>query len=144
MGIMEHVESMTVVGSNSRPSNDYSYFNNFSDDIHDETDLTDHYDNLKNILHDNYDEKESASSDERIYYHKTKPSQDGVNLNKDTRRSNQELLEDKIETLKGTVRSIESSHEWKFLTDPQKYPCTYQWKFHSKTAEEKIVSFGKQ
>lgn len=88
--------------------------------------------------------KNQHTSDERIYYHKTEPSQVGINLNKNTRRSNQELLEDKIETLKGTVRSIESSHEWKVLTDPQKYPCTYQWKFHSKTAEEKIVSFGKQ
>ena len=128
---MEYVDSMTVVGSNSRPSNDYSYFNNFSDAIHDETYLTDNYDNLKNILHDNYDKKESVSADDSIYYHRTKPSQDGINLNKGMLRSSQELLEDKIETLRGTVSRIENSYEWKFLTDPQKYPCTYQWKFHS-------------
>ena len=131
MGNMEYVDSMTVVGSNSRPSNDYSYFNNFSDDIHDETYLTDHYDNLKHILHDNYDKKESVSADDRIYYHRTKPSQNGINLNKGTLRSSQELLEDKIEALRGKVSRIENSYEWKFLTEPQKYPCTYQWKFQS-------------
>lgn len=37
----------------------------------------------------------------------------------------------KIRVLKEEENNLEKSYEWKFLTDPEKYPCNYQWFFKS-------------
>ncbi|MEY1176280.1 Contact-dependent inhibition of growth factor CdiA [Providencia vermicola] len=41
------------------------------------------------------------------------------------------IIEDKIVILREELSNIEKSYEWKFLNNPEKYPCTYQWKFYS-------------
>ncbi|MEY1176284.1 hypothetical protein [Providencia vermicola] len=52
-------------------------------------------------------------------------------LKNEPQKSPQEIIEDKIVILREELSNIEKSYEWKFLNNPEKYPCTYQWKFYS-------------
>lgn len=136
---MSHIDSMTVIGSHSPPSSFSHYFqnemNHVSDDqyesINKNTWVTDYYDRLKEA--DYYDSfhKEPPQKEFHDYQDQVQSPPELPVLKYEPPKSPQEIIEDKIVILRGELSNIEKSYEWKFLNNPEQYPCTYQWKFYS-------------
>lgn len=136
---MSHIDSMTVIGSHSPPSSFSHYFqnemNNVSDDqyedMHKNTWVTDYYDRLKEA--DYYDSfhKEPPQKEFHDYQDQVQSPPELPVLKYEPSKSPQEIIEDKIVILREELSNIEKSYEWKFLNNPEQYPCTYQWKFYS-------------
>jgi len=136
---MSHIDSMTVIGSHSPPSSFSHYFqnemNNVSDDqyedMHKNTWVTDYYDRLKEA--DYYDSfhKEPPQKEFHDYQDQVQSPPELPVLKYEPPISPQEIIEDKIVILREELSNIEKSYEWKFLNNPEQYPCTYQWKFYS-------------
>lgn len=136
---MSHIDSMTVIGSHSPPSSFSHYFqnemNHVSDDqyedINKNTWVTDYYDRLKEA--DYYDSfhKEPPQKEFYDYQDQVQSPPELPVLKYEPPKSPQEIIEDKIVILRGELSNIEKSYEWKFLNNPEQYPCTYQWKFYS-------------
>lgn len=136
---MSHIDSMTVIGSHSPPSSFSHYFqnemNNVSDDqyedMHKNTWVTDYYDRLKEA--DYYDSfhKEPPQKEFYDYQDQVQSPPELPVLKYEPSKSPQEIIEDKIIILREELSNIEKSYEWKFLNNPEQYPCTYQWKFYS-------------
>ncbi|WP_353242984.1 adhesin [Providencia sp.] len=136
---MSHIDSMTVIGSHSPPSSFSHYFqnemNHVSDDqyedMHKNTWVTDYYDRLKEA--DYYDSfhKEPPQKEFHDYQDQVQSPPELPVLKYESPKSPQEIIEDKIVILRGELSNIEKSYEWKFLNNPEQYPCTYQWKFYS-------------
>ena len=143
---MHYIDTMTVY-ANPVPFNftdvtnddlfngDYAFNNNSINDQYDQ------YDHLKTITriieNDNY--KPEISRDRDVNREKV-ASEEAVNtpLPSPQELSPQEKLElnhqeisNRIKVLKEEKSNLEKSYEWKFLTDPEKYPCNYQWVFKS-------------
>ena len=138
MDDVTHLGTITVRGNNPREHfNDY--FNNY-DNAHEDIDLTGRYEGLKNILHENlYDNKNIAHIHDDIDNHKVDTFQDSSTTIKDDLKSKQTLIENDLITLRKDIAEIEKSPGWKFIIDPQKYPCTYKWNFqYSDSSKLKI------
>ena len=137
---MSHIDSMTVIGSHTPPSSFSRYFqnemNNVSDDqyedMHKNTWVTDIYDRLKEVdyYHDSFN-KEPPQKEFHDYQEQVQSPPELPVLKNEPQKSPQEIIEDKIVILREELSNIEKSYEWKFLNNPEQYPCTYQWKFYS-------------
>lgn len=139
MDDVTHLGTITVRGNNPREHfNDY--FNNY-DNAHEDIDLTGRYEGLKNILHENlYDNKNIAHIHDDIDNHKVDTFQDSSTTIKDDLKSKQTLIENDLITLRKDIAEIEKSPGWKFIIDPQKYPCTYKWNFQSSDSSKLKIS----
>ncbi|MEX6177329.1 hypothetical protein AB6G03_10245 [Providencia hangzhouensis] len=65
--------------------------------------------------------------------HKIDAFQDYSTTIKNDLKSKQISIENNLITLRKDIAEIEKSPGWKFIIDPQKYPCTYKWHFQSST-----------
>ncbi|HGV3503237.1 hypothetical protein ABN239_09090 [Providencia vermicola] len=139
MDDVTHLGTITVWGNNPREHfNDY--FNNY-DSAHEDIDLTGRYEGLKNILHENlYDNKNIAHIHDDVDNHKVDTFQDSSTKIKDDLKSKQTLIENDLITLRKDIAEIEKSPGWKFIIDPQKYPCTYKWNFQSSGSSKLKIS----
>ncbi|WP_404462751.1 hypothetical protein [Providencia rettgeri] len=139
MDDVTHLGTITVRGNNPREHfNDY--FNNY-DNAHEDIDLTGRYEGLKNILHENlYDNKNIAHIHDDVDNHKVDTFQDSSTTIKDDLKSKQTLIENDLITLRKDIAEIEKSPGWKFIIDPQKYPCTYKWNFQSSDSSKLKIS----
>lgn len=139
MDDVTHLGTITVRGNNPREHfNDY--FNNY-DNAHEDIDLTGRYEELKNILHENlYDNKNIAHIHDDVDNHKVDTFQDSSTTIKDDLKSKQTLIENNLITLRKDIAEIEKSPGWKFIIDPQKYPCTYKWNFQSSDSSKLKIS----
>ena len=139
MDDVTHLGTITVRGNNPREHfNDY--FNNY-DNAHEDIDLTGRYEGLKNILHENlYDNKNIAHIHDDVDNHKVDTFQDSSTKIKDDLKSKQTLIENDLITLRKDIAEIEKSPGWKFIIDPQKYPCTYKWNFQSSGSSKLKIS----
>ncbi len=139
MDDVTHLGTITVWGNNPREHfNDY--FNNY-DSAHEDIDLTGRYEGLKNILHENlYDNKNIAHIHDDVDNHKVDTFQDSSTKIKDDLKSKQTLIENDLITLRKDIAEIEKSPGWKFIIDPQKYPCTYKWNFQSSDSSKLKIS----
>ncbi|MEX6143909.1 hypothetical protein AB6G26_07175 [Providencia hangzhouensis] len=131
--------TITVWGSNSRPHfNDC--FNNY-DNAHEDIDLTGRYEKLKSILHENlYDNIKLADIHDDVNNHKIDTFQDYSTTIKNDLKSKQISIENNLITLRKDIAEIEKSPGWKFIIDPQKYPCTYKWHFQSSDSSDLKIS----
>ncbi|MEX6185508.1 hypothetical protein AB6G20_18710 [Providencia hangzhouensis] len=131
--------TITVWGSNSRPHfNDC--FNNY-DNAHEDIDLTGRYEKLKSILHENlYDNIKLADIHDDVNNHKIDAFQDYSTTIKNDLKSKQISIENNLITLRKDIAEIEKSPGWKFIIDPQKYPCTYKWHFQSSDSSDLKIS----
>ncbi|MEX9761427.1 hypothetical protein AB7X27_21265, partial [Providencia rettgeri] len=131
--------TITVWGSNSRPHfNDC--FNNY-DNAHEDIDLTGRYEKLKSILHENlYDNIKLADIHDDVNNHKIDTFQDYSTTIKNDLKSKQISIENNLITLRKDIAEIEKSPGWKFIIDPQKYPCTYKWHFQSSDSSNLKIS----
>ncbi|MEX5876926.1 hypothetical protein [Providencia hangzhouensis] len=131
--------TITVWGSNSRPHfNDC--FNNY-DNAHEDIDLTGRYEKLKSILHENlYDNIKLADIHDDVNNHKIDAFQDYSTTIKNDLKSKQISIENNLITLRKDIAEIEKSPGWKFIIDPQKYPCTYKWHFQSSDSSNLKIS----
>lgn len=131
--------TITVWGNNPREHlNDY--FNNY-DNAHEDINLTGRYEKLKSILHKNlYDNIKLADIHDDVNNHKVdifiNPS---IKIKEDL-KSKQTLIENNLITLRKDIAEIEKSPGWKFIIDPQKYPCTYKWHFQSSDSSDLKIS----
>ncbi|WP_404462752.1 hypothetical protein [Providencia rettgeri] len=139
MDDVTHLGTITVRGNNPREYfNDY--FNNY-DNAHEDIDLTGRYEGLKNILHENlYDNKNIAHIHDDVDNHKVDTFQDSSTTIKDDLKSKQTLIKNDLITLRKDIAEIEKSPGWKFIIDPQKYPCTYKWNFQSSDSSKLKIS----
>jgi hypothetical protein len=103
--------------------------------------MNEQYDHLKTVTrlmeNDNYKPEISRDRDvnrENIVsedtVNKPLPSPQEPSLQEKLTLNHQEVL-NKIKALREEKNNLEKSYEWKFLTDPGKYPCNYQWIFKS-------------
>nr|WP_282667066.1 adhesin [Providencia rustigianii] len=138
---MLYIDTMTVY-ANPAPFNftditnddffngDYAFNNNS---------INDQYDHLKTITrlieNDNYRPEISRDRDvnrENIVSEDTVntplPSPQELSLQEKLILNHQEIS-NKISELKEEKSNLEKSYEWKFMTDPERYPCNYQWVF---------------
>ncbi|MEX6071002.1 hypothetical protein AB6G35_14815 [Providencia hangzhouensis] len=131
--------TITVWGSNPRPHfNDC--FNNY-DNAHEDIDLTGRYEKLKSILHENlYDNIKLADIHDDVNNHKIDTFQDYSTTIKNDLKSKQISIENNLITLRKDIAEIEKSPGWKFIIDPQKYPCTYKWHFQSSDSSNLKIS----
>ncbi|BBV03592.1 hypothetical protein [Providencia rettgeri] len=131
--------TITVWGSNPRPHfNDC--FNNY-DNAHEDIDLTGRYEKLKSILHENlYDNIKLADIHDDVNNHKIDAFQDYSTTIKNDLKSKQISIENNLITLRKDIAEIEKSPGWKFIIDPQKYPCTYKWHFQSSDSSNLKIS----
>ncbi|MBQ0264064.1 hypothetical protein J7S49_08540 [Providencia rettgeri] len=131
--------TITVWGSNPRPHfNDC--FNNY-DNAHEDIDLTGRYEKLKSILHENlYDNIKLADIHDDVNNHKIDAFQDYSTTIKNDLKSKQISIENNLITLRKDIAEIEKSPGWKFIIDPQKYPCTYKWHFQSSDSSDLKIS----
>ncbi|MEX5997705.1 hypothetical protein [Providencia hangzhouensis] len=131
--------TITVWKSNSRPHfNDC--FNNY-DNAHEDIDLTGRYEKLKSILHENlYDNIKLADIHDDVNNHKIDAFQDYSTTIKNDLKSKQISIENNLITLRKDIAEIEKSPGWKFIIDPQKYPCTYKWHFQSSDSSDLKIS----
>ncbi|MEX0423091.1 hypothetical protein KDV38_05015 [Providencia rettgeri] len=131
--------TITVWGSNPRPHfNDR--FNNY-DNVHEDIDLTGRYEKLKSILHENlYDNIKLADNHDDVDNHKVDAFQDYSTTIKNDLKSKQISIENNLITLRKDIAEIEKSPGWKFIIDPQKYPCTYKWHFQSSDSSKLKIS----
>ncbi|MEY0057875.1 hypothetical protein AB7W71_01645 [Providencia rettgeri] len=131
--------TITVWGSNPRPHfNDC--FNNY-DNAHEDIDLTGRYEKLKSILHENlYDNIKLADIHDDVNNHKIDTFQDYSTTIKNDLKSKQISIENNLITLRKDIAEIEKSPGWKFIIDPQKYPCTYKWHFQSSDSSDLKIS----
>lgn len=131
--------TITVWGSNPRPHfNDC--FNNY-DNAHEDIDLTGRYEKLKSILHENlYDNIKLADIHDDVNNHKVDAFQDYSTTTKNDLKSKQISIENNLITLRKDIAEIEKSPGWKFIIDPQKYPCTYKWHFQSSDSSKLKIS----
>ncbi|EKT67002.1 hypothetical protein [Providencia alcalifaciens] len=129
---MLYIDSMTVY-ANPVPFNFTDVTNDdlfYGDYAFNNNSINEQYDHLKTITriieNDNYNLEISRDRDvnrENIV------SEDTVNTplpspQEKLTLSYQESL-NKIRVLKEEKNNLEKSYEWKFLTDPEKYPCNY-------------------
>lgn len=139
---MLYIDTMTVY-ANPVPFNFTDVTNDdlFNGDYAFNNSINEQYDHLKTITriieNDNY--KPEISRDRDVNREKV-ASEEAVNtpLPSPQELSPQEKLElnhqeisNRIKVLKEEKSNLEKSYEWKFLTDPEKYPCNYQWVFKS-------------
>ncbi|BBV03586.1 hypothetical protein ABN224_08275 [Providencia rettgeri] len=131
--------TITVWGGNPRPHfNDY--FNNY-DNAHEDINLTGRYEKLKNILHENlYDNIKLANIHDDVDNHKVDIFKNPSIKIKEDLKSKQTLIENNLITLRKDIAEIEKSPGWKFIIDPQKYPCTYKWHFQSSDSSNLKIS----
>ncbi|MCG9526321.1 hypothetical protein MCM45_07180 [Providencia rettgeri] len=131
--------TITVWGGNPRPHfNDC--FNNY-DNAHEDIDLTGRYEKLKNILHENlYDNIKLANIHDDVDNHKVDIFKNPSIKIKEDLKSKQTLIENNLITLRKDIAEIEKSPGWKFIIDPQKYPCTYKWHFQSSDSSDLKIS----
>ncbi|HEE8951144.1 TPA: hypothetical protein QH699_002859, partial [Providencia rettgeri] len=134
-----HLGTITVWGNNPREHfNDY--FNNY-DNTHEDIDLTGRYEKLKCILHENlYDNIKLADIHDDVGNHKVDIFKNPSIKIKDDLKSKQTLIENNLITLRKDIAEIEKSPGWKFIIDPQKYPCTYKWHFQSSDSSDLKIS----
>lgn len=139
MLIMLYIDIMTVY-ANPAPFNftditnddffngDYAFNNNS---------INDQYDHLKTITrlieNDNYRpeisrdvNRENIVSEDTV--NTPLPSPQKLSLQEKLILNHQEIS-NKISELKEEKSNLEKSYEWKFMTDPERYPCNYQWVF---------------
>ncbi|QXA59289.1 hypothetical protein [Providencia rettgeri] len=131
--------TITVWGGNPRPHfNDY--FNNY-DNAHEDINLTGRYEKLKSILHENlYDNIKLANIHDDVDNHKVDIFKNPSIKIKEDLKSKQTLIENNLITLRKDIAEIEKSPGWKFIIDPQKYPCTYKWHFQSSDSSDLKIS----
>ncbi|MBQ0366444.1 hypothetical protein J9238_07915, partial [Providencia rettgeri] len=116
------------------------YFNNY-DNAYEDIDLTGRYEGLKNILHENlYDNKNIAHVHDDVGNHKVDIFKNPSIKIKEDLKSKQTLIENNLITLRKDIAEIEKSPGWKFIIDPQKYPCTYKWHFQSSDSSKLKIS----
>ncbi|EMX6285902.1 MULTISPECIES: hypothetical protein [Providencia] len=139
MDDVTHLGTITVWGNNPREHfNDY--FNNY-DNTHEDIDLTGRYEKLKCILHENlYDNIKLADIHDDVGNHKVDIFKNPSIKIKDDLKSKQTLIENNLITLRKDIAEIEKSPGWKFIIDPQKYPCTYKWHFQSSDSSDLKIS----
>ncbi|EOV8087513.1 hypothetical protein ACOMXT_001317 [Providencia rettgeri] len=139
MNDVTHLGTITVWGNNPREHfNDY--FNNY-DNAHEDIDLVGRYENLKNILHENlYDNIKIADIHDDVNNHKVDIFKNPSIKIKDNLKSKQTLIENDLIILRKDIAEIEKSPGWKFIIDPQKYPCTYKWNFQSSDSSKLKIS----
>ncbi|HEC8323247.1 TPA: hypothetical protein RG501_RS05165 [Providencia rettgeri] len=139
MNDVTHLGTITVWGNNPREHfNDY--FNNYNN-AHEDIDLTGRYENLKNILHENlYDNIKIADIHDDVNNHKVDIFKNPSVKIKDNLKSKQTLIENDLIILRKDIAEIEKSPGWKFIIDPQKYPCTYKWNFQSSDSSQLKIS----
>ena len=140
---MLYIDSMTVY-ANPVPFNFTDVTNDdffYGDYAFNNNSINEQYDHLKAITriieNDNYNLEISRDRDvnrENIVSEDTLntplPSPQEPSPQEKLTLSYQESL-NKIRVLKEEKNNLEKSYEWKFLTDPEKYPCNYQWFFKS-------------
>ncbi|HHD7737917.1 TPA: hypothetical protein ACOWQJ_002128 [Providencia rettgeri] len=139
MDDVTHLGTITVWGNNPREHfNDY--FNNY-DNTHEDIDLTGRYEKLKCILHENlYDNIKLADIHDDVGNHKVDIFKNPSIKIKEDLKSKQTLIENNLITLRKDIAEIEKSPGWKFIIDPQKYPCTYKWHFQSSDSSDLKIS----
>ncbi|MFH6892816.1 hypothetical protein ACHCAL_01910 [Providencia huaxiensis] len=139
MDDVTHLGTITVWGNNPREHfNDY--FNNY-DNAHEDIDLTGRYEKLKCILHENlYDNIKLADIHDDVNNHKVDIFKNPSIKIKDDLKSKQTLIENELIILRKDIAEIEKSPGWKFIIDPQKYPCTYKWHFQSSDSSKLKIS----
>lgn len=139
MDDVTHLGTITVWRNNPREHfNDY--FNNY-DNTHEDIDLTGRYEKLKCILHENlYDNIKLADIHDDVGNHKVDIFKNPSIKIKDDLKSKQTLIENNLITLRKDIAEIEKSPGWKFIIDPQKYPCTYKWHFQSSDSSDLKIS----
>ncbi|EPG7578333.1 hypothetical protein M0K77_002746 [Providencia rettgeri] len=139
MNDVTHLGTITVWGNNPREHFNY-YFNNY-DNVHEDIDLIGRYENLKNILHENlYDNIKIADIHDDVNNHKVDIFKNPSIKIKDNLKSKQTLIENDLIILRKDIAEIEKSPGWKFIIDPQKYPCTYKWNFQSSDSSQLKIS----
>ncbi|AXH64620.1 MULTISPECIES: hypothetical protein [Providencia] len=139
MDDVTHLGTITVWGNNPREHlNDY--FNNY-DNAHEDIDLTGRYEKLKCILHENlYDNIKLTDIHDDVNNHKVDIFKNPSIKIKDNLKSKQTLIENDLIILRKDIAEIEKSPGWKFIIDPQKYPCTYKWHFQSSDSSKLKIS----
>ncbi|WP_272521457.1 hypothetical protein [Providencia sp. PROV202] len=140
---MLYIDTMTVY-ANPVPFNFTDVTNDdifYGDYAFNNNSINEQYDHLKTITriieNDNYNPEISRDRDinrENIVSDDTVntplPSPQEPSPQEKLTLSYQESL-NKVRVLKEEKNNLEKSYEWKFLTDPEKYPCNYQWFFKS-------------
>ncbi|HHR6140953.1 TPA: adhesin [Providencia alcalifaciens] len=140
---MLYIDSMTVY-ANPVPFNFTDVTNDdlfYGDYAFNNNSINEQYDHLKTITriieNDNYNleisrdrdvNRENIASEDTV--NTPLPSPQEPSPQEKLTLSYQESL-NKIRVLKEEKNNLEKSYEWKFLTDPEKYPCNYQWFFKS-------------